>query len=70
MFSYKQKSCFEGQLTTFTPLCFQVVSLLLPNVSKTDASFSFPQSSSYQQSRCGVKFDRHKSLNFEPQEVL
>lgn len=40
MFSYKQKSCFEGQLTTFTPLCFQVVSLLLPNVSKTDASFS------------------------------
>lgn len=30
----------KRQLTTFTPLCFQVVSLLLPNVSKTDASFS------------------------------
>lgn len=70
MVSYKQRSCIEGQLTTFTPLCFQVVSLLLPNVSKTDASFSFPQSSSYQQSRCGLKFGRHKNLHFEQQEVL
>lgn len=33
--------------------------------------YCFPQSSSsYQQSQCGLKFDRHKSLNFEPQEVL